>query len=144
MIKFSDIELAFEFVSGASYGMNSCTLCKETGQIYYESGLGDSDELPDDIDDDEKYVSIPHKNDLDLGFQLVREFVSKVMPEKFNQVEHVFRGKGAYSQYKAYLVKNDLLDEWYAFEADKTKATLRYWCAKNNINIEEGDASGGL
>jgi len=36
---------------------------RETGKIYWHSGLSDLDEeLPEDIDDAEKYVAIPHKN----------------------------------------------------------------------------------
>ena len=80
IIKYDDIENAFLFVSMQSPCTNTAILCKETGEIYYESGYGDSDELPEDIDD-EKYVEIPHKNDLDLGRNLVFEFVSQQMPE---------------------------------------------------------------
>jgi hypothetical protein len=70
-IEFDEIENAFLFVSmGPMYG-NQAILCRETGKIFYESELGDSDELPDDIDDPEKYIAIPHKNKLDLGKYLV-------------------------------------------------------------------------
>jgi hypothetical protein len=36
--------------------------------------VDDLDELPDDIDDDEKYFQIPHKRELDLGKPLVLVF----------------------------------------------------------------------
>ena len=62
-ISFDDIENAFLFVSMDQKFMNNAYLCKETGQIFYTSELGDSDELPEDIDVTEKYVTIPHKND---------------------------------------------------------------------------------
>jgi hypothetical protein len=35
MIKFSDIQDAFFFVSSAAYGMHSAVLRKDTGQILY-------------------------------------------------------------------------------------------------------------
>jgi hypothetical protein len=73
-ILFDDIENAFLFVSMDQKFMHNAYLCKETGQIFYTSELGDSDELPEDIDDTEKYITIPHKNDLELGKALVFEF----------------------------------------------------------------------
>jgi hypothetical protein len=50
-MKFQDIEHAFMFVSMAPKFANSAILSKETGEIYYVSEFGDSDELPDDVDD---------------------------------------------------------------------------------------------
>jgi hypothetical protein len=139
MVKFLDIELAFQFVSGAEYGMNSATLSKKTGQIYFESGLGDSDELPEDIDDEDLYIQIPHKRDLDLGIQLVREYVSAHLPEKADEVEAFFRSRGAYSRYKELLSWSNALDKWYKFEEERTETALKKWCVQNTIQIEEGD-----
>jgi hypothetical protein len=66
-ISFDSIENAFLYVSMDQQFMNNAYLCKETGQIFYTSEIGDSDELPDDIDDSDKYIEIPHKNELELG-----------------------------------------------------------------------------
>lgn len=53
-IRFNDIEDAFLFSSMGSMYENQAILCKETGEIYYISEFGDSDELPDDPEDEEK------------------------------------------------------------------------------------------
>jgi hypothetical protein len=66
VVKFYVIQNAFLFVSMDQPYMNNAYLCKETGQIFYSSEMTNSNEVPDDIDDP-KYISIPHKNDLDLG-----------------------------------------------------------------------------
>src|ERR1700751_4128730 len=64
---FSDVQLAFEFVSSGGMGENEAYLDRQLGKIYWHSEFGDNDEeLPDDIDD-EKYISIPDKRELDLG-----------------------------------------------------------------------------
>jgi hypothetical protein len=62
-ISSDDIENAFLFVGMDQKFMQNAYLCKETGRIFYTSELGDSDELPEDIDDTEKYITIPHKKD---------------------------------------------------------------------------------
>ena len=57
-ISFDDIENAFFFVSMDQQGMHNAYLCKETGQIFYASEIGDSDELPEDLDDPATQISI--------------------------------------------------------------------------------------
>jgi hypothetical protein len=57
-VNFSDLQLAFEFVSGGGMGENEAYLDRQSGKIYWHSEFSDNDEeLPDDIDD-EKYISI--------------------------------------------------------------------------------------
>ncbi|OQY09217.1 MAG: hypothetical protein B6I30_10120 [Desulfobacteraceae bacterium 4572_187] len=135
-ISFSDIEDAFFFVSMDQMFMHNAYLCKETGQIFYTSEMGDSDELPEDIDDPEKYISIPHKNELDLGKALVIEFTSEYLPEELDRVYSIFRSKGAYSRYKDLLERNGALDDWYKFENERQKVALKEWCRENNIEIK--------
>jgi hypothetical protein len=84
-ISFSDIEDAFFFVSMDQQYMHKAYLCKETGETFYTSEIGDSDELPEDIDDPDKYIAIPHKNELDLGKTLVIEFTSTYLPEELKK-----------------------------------------------------------
>jgi len=65
-VSFSDLQLAFEFVSSGGIGENVAYLDRQSGKIYWHSEFGDKDqELPHDIDD-EKYISIPDRRELDL------------------------------------------------------------------------------
>jgi hypothetical protein len=60
-VSWADITLAFEFVS-ASDTEHRVFLCKRTSKLYWQSGtFDDLDKMPDDIDDDQKYVQIPDK-----------------------------------------------------------------------------------
>ena len=136
-IKFSDIEDAFFFVSMGEMYMNSAILRIKTGQVLYISDFGDSDELPEDIDDDpDKYIEIPHKNELNLGKPLVLEFSAMHLPDNLEKVNSFFHKKGAYSKFKNLLEAKGLLDKWYAFEKEEQNKALREWCKDNDINIE--------
>jgi hypothetical protein len=86
VISFDDIENAFLFVGMDRQFVHNAYLCKETGQIFYASEIGYSDELPDDIDDPEKYLAIPHQKRLGLGKALVFEYVSQYLPDEFDRV----------------------------------------------------------
>lgn len=135
MINFSDIEDAFFYVSSDQPFMNHAVLNKKTGKTFYSSELSGEDDFPEDIDSDD-YIEIPHKNDLDLGRNLVFEFVSRYIPENLDEVYAYFQRKGAYSRYKYLLEKLNLLDTWYAFEDQKTKSVLLEWCRKNGLEVK--------
>ncbi|GBC59481.1 hypothetical protein DENIS_0420 [Desulfonema ishimotonii] len=117
--------------------MNNAFLCKETGEIFYTSEMVDSDELPEDIGDSEKYISVPHKNDLELGKTLVIEFTSEYLPEEPDRVHAIFRRKGAYARYKDLLYEKGLLDEWHDFENEHQQSALKEWLRENNIQTED-------
>jgi len=133
-INFDEIENAFLFMNmGQSHG-NTVILNKETGEMYYQSEYGDSDELPEDIDDD-KYIELPDKDELGLGKRLVFRFISEFLPEKMDKVEEIFSRKGAYARYKDLLEYEEKLDEWHAYENEAEKQALKEWCEDNNIEV---------
>jgi len=134
-LNYSDLEDAFFYISMNPQFANSAFLNTKTGEFYYVSDYGDSDELPEDIDESEDYIAIPHKNDLDLGQKLVEDFVLEHCEGEIGKVMSFFRHKGAYSKYKYFLERKGLLDEWHQYEDDITKKALLEWCSENNINV---------
>src|SRR5215831_10637469 len=99
-VSFWDLQLALEFVSSGGVGENEAYLDRRSGKIYWHSEVGDNDEeLPDDIDD-EKYISIPDKRELDLGKPLVLDFAREFLSDDYDEVRHILSGKGAYRRYK--------------------------------------------
>lgn len=134
---FSEIENAFMYVGSAMYGMNSAVVCKDTGKILYRSDMAGIDEIEDADDLDwEQCIEIPHKNDLDLGRNLVFEFVEKCLPGDYERVRQMFRRSGAYSRYKALLERRGLLKEWYDIENNREERALRKWCKENEIELD--------
>ena len=134
-ISFDDIENAFMYVSSNQQYMNNAYLCKETGKIFYTSEMYDSDELPEDIDDPDKYITIPHKNDFELGKSLVFEFASKYLADELDKINSFFHSRGAYSRYKDFLNRKGFLDKWYKFEDERQNTALKQWCLDNNIEF---------
>src|SRR5215471_7904144 len=92
-VSFSDLQLAFEFVSSGGVGENEAYLDRQSGKIYWHSEVGDNDEeLPDDIDD-EKYISILDKRQLDLGKPLALDFAREFLPDDYDEVRQIFKPK---------------------------------------------------
>src|SRR5215469_736353 len=106
-ISFSDLQLAFEFVSSGGMGEHEAYLDRQSGEIYWHSEVGDNEEeLPNDLDD-EKYISIPDKRELDLGKSLALDFAREFLPDDYDEVRHIFSRRGAYRRYKELLVRRD-------------------------------------
>jgi hypothetical protein len=138
---FQDLILAFEFVASSYPGANHAILCRRTGKIYWHSEDSDLDEideeLPDDIDDDEKYIALPDKRDLGLGKPLALEFAREFLPRDLDDVRDIFGRRGAYPKFKALLVRRRALDRWHAFENAATNQALRDWCKANSIEVSD-------
>ena len=134
-VSSSDLQLAFEFVSSGGMGQNEAYLDRQSGKIYWHSEFGDNDEvLPDDIDD-EKYISIPDKRELDLGKPLVLDFARGFLPEDYDEVRRIFSRSGAYRRYKDLLVRRGALERWYDFSNKAEEVALREWCAQNGVDL---------
>ena len=134
-ISFSELQLAFEFVSSGGMGENEAYLDRQSGKIYWHSEFGDNDEkLPDDIDN-EKYIAIPDKKELELGKPLALDFAREFLSDDCVEVRHIFSRGGAYRRYKNLLVRRSALDLWYDFSNKAEEAALREWCAENGIDL---------
>jgi hypothetical protein len=135
-MNYSNIEDAFLFVSSAAPFEHSAVVHRITGETFFASeNIGES-EFPDDVDDNDDYIAIPHRNDLDLGKPLVMEFVRSHCSELANRVIAIFSRRGAYGRFKELMAEKGLLEQWYAFENARTKVALLEWCAENGLDIK--------
>jgi len=133
---YHTIEDAFLFVSSASPFENIAVINRKTGESFYASSMSDYNELPEDVDESDDYIGVPHKNDLDLGRALIMDFVRSCCPDEIDRVLAIFRRRGAYGRFKDLLDQKGLLEEWYAFEQLRTREALLRWCEENGIVLE--------
>jgi hypothetical protein len=140
---YDDLEHALYWVSSSPEFEADAFVCRTTGKIYFRGADGPiDDDFPGDIDDGAEYIVFPHKNDLDLGRDLVFRFVSEHAPHQEQRVREMFRHKGAYSHFKALLARGGLLDSWHAFEHQATRTALERWASENSFTVvyARGDA----
>lgn len=138
-IQFDDLSTAFDFVSFAAPFEHRAFVSLDTGAIYWVSATSpiDEEDLPDDLETSDRYIAIPHKNELDLGNNLALRFVEEHVPDRYADVEDFFRRRGAYARFKELLAAEGWLEQWYAFEAESTERALRHWCKANEIRLAE-------
>src|SRR5262245_34484504 len=116
-VSFTELLDAFEVVSADRHADNQAYVCRQSGKVYSRMdalyvGEECAGELPDDIDDEEKYVAVPNKWNLDLGAPLVTDFVRQVLPDDIDDVRDMFRRKGAYARFKGLLTERNALERW--------------------------------
>jgi hypothetical protein len=137
-VSFRDLLDAFEFASlGAPYE-HEAFLCLQSGRIYTHSEYTDDvEELPENLEEGDKYIRIPHKKELDLGRALVFAFIRERLPDEFHEVQRFFSKRGAYGRFKDLLERKGALKEWYDFEAKAQEKALREWCKQNSIEVSD-------
>lgn len=135
-VNFDDLLSAYEWVSSSSPSENEAFVSRITGGVHWSSNIGAlEDELPVDTADENIYVSVPHKNDLNLGRNLVLSFTEEHLTESYETVSSFFRQRGAYGRFKDLLEQKGKLQSWYDYEAKVTEQALREWCAEQGLSI---------
>jgi hypothetical protein len=145
VVNRNDLEEAFEFVSVGAPSENSATISLATGKIRWHSTSIDveDDDEPDEAEEAEGYISVPHKNDLGLGRSLVLRFVDQEMPRDYDAVTDFFRRRGAYGRFKNLLQTRRMLERWYEFEEHATNEALLVWCEENGIRAVDKPSGTG-
>jgi Uncharacterised protein family (UPF0158) len=139
-VKYEDLSAAFDFVSSAAPMEHQAYISIDTGTIYWISELNPlEEEVPEDLETSDRYIAIPHKNDLDLGRDLALRFAEAELPDRYNMVAQFFRHRGAYARFKELLASEGRLEKWYAFEGESTERALRDWCTANDISVIGND-----
>ncbi len=75
-------------------------LSLDTGQFYWRSDVTGDDELPEDLDESDRYIPVPYKHELDLGRDLVIGFTEQEIPGELDRVWDFFGRSGAYRRFK--------------------------------------------
>jgi uncharacterized protein UPF0158 len=136
---FNEILFAFESTSMEGMGEHQAYICRQSGKIYFHSDLSEfqqlNDELPDDIEDEEKYLQLPDKYELNLGKPLVLAFAREFLPNDVDEVRRIFSKRGAYANFKSLLAKQQVIDRWHDFQDKATERALREWCDLHDIKI---------
>ena len=135
-VKFSELLDALEFASFNGPIENRAFIDRETGAVYFISDEIEFDEeVPADIDESDRYLAVPHKNDLDLGRRLAISFVEQFLPNEYDTVVANFHKRGAYGKFKGLLDRHSVLEAWYKFETEATGQALKQWCQGHDIQL---------
>jgi hypothetical protein len=111
-VNAEELRTTFEFVSFGAPLEHSAYICVDTGKIYYYSvsaGLEDED-LPENLETSDRYIAVPHKNDLGLGRRLALAFVDQELSDEYDTVANYFGRRGAYGRFKALLHARGMLE----------------------------------
>ena len=135
-VNFSKLLDAFDFSNFGGPSEAGSFIDLDTGSLLCVAEFDDSDEeVPEDLESSERYLALPHKNELDLGQPLIRKFVEIALPSDYDTVLAYFRERGAYRKFKNLLEDRGVIDDWYAFERQATEQALKEWCEDNGIAL---------
>ncbi len=133
--KLDELEMALAFSNPVED--DRTYISRLDGRLVHDAESLTGEPCPvEDIEDNDDFLPLPDKYDLDLGTRLVWRFVELKIPGLEAKVREIFARKGAYRRWKDFLGRNELLDQWYEFENEATRKALLDWCRANKIPIE--------
>jgi hypothetical protein len=135
-IAFNDLQSAFNFVSaGAPYERNAY-IAKATGEVFHAAQAYDAyKRIPPDVDDAERYWSVPHRQDLDLGGHLELKFIEEHIPARFAEAEAFFHRRGAHAKFHELVAREGKQALWRQYEHDATERALRQWASQEGLAL---------
>jgi hypothetical protein len=136
-VKYDDLEMAVMFISGGELLDARAYISRKTGEIYWLSDeTEEEEEIPTDVDNPDLYAFVPSQRDLDLGKHLVFKFVSRELPDRYEEVDSMFRHSGAYTRYKELLDGIGLLETWYKYEQSALEAAILDWAESEGFSVK--------
>lgn len=136
-VAWTELSLAFDWVSSGPPMQDQAFIDRKTGAIHWvsEDDPLDDEDAPEDLDDPDRYVEIPHRHDLDLGRRLALRFVARELPDLYDEVDFFLRRRGGWRRFKDLLARRGFLERWFAHEAECEERALREWCSEVGIEI---------
>ncbi|MEC9486929.1 MAG: hypothetical protein UMU76_05460 [Prosthecochloris sp.] len=138
--RYSEIVMAFEFVSSDEEGENFAWVCRDTGEIvYFSEKLGLDERRGQDIHSGNCFP-VPHREALELGRELAFDFIDEVLPGDYAEVRDIFADpEASRSRFRDMLAARGRLDDWKDYEADRISDVLRQWCEARGIELADQD-----
>lgn len=141
-VKWSEFLDAYEFASYGRPHESRAFINLDSGTLHCISDAIELDtEPPEDLETSDRYLALPHKNDLDLGRELALSFIEQRLPRELDRVIGYFHKRGAYGRFKDLVEDRGVLEAWYDFEKEATEQALRQWCAEHDIQLVSDPAA---
>lgn len=116
-------------------------VCRSTGRIvrttdsdFDDAGasLGD---VPQDLDDPQRYAIVPSHRDLQLGKRLAVRFAQAHAPQVIEDVHACFAAAGARERFDGLMEGAGQGDAWRAHEAAAVEDALRAWADVEGLAV---------
>lgn len=91
----------------------------------------------EDIKAIEGKIFFPNERGLDLGRSLIFQFIEKCYPNFVDEVDEIFRKKGAFRRFKDFIVRQSIRDKWHEYQNYYTVLKLVEWANDNDLEVIE-------
>jgi hypothetical protein len=136
-VKLDELENAAILVDDGE-GSAKALVARETGMIHLlnDEYMDEEAPLPGDIEASGQYVTVPAASELGLGRELMFRFAAGHLPGDRDTVRELFDKGDGYDRFARLLEERGVLDAWYRFREDETRAALEGWCRQHGLQLE--------
>jgi hypothetical protein len=137
-IKLDELENAAILVDDGE-GSAKALVSRETGMIHLlnDEYMDEEAPLPGDFEASGQYVTVPAASELGLGRELMFRFAAGHLPGDRETVRELFDRGDGYDRFARLLEERGVLDAWYRFREDETRAALEGWCRQHGLEFDE-------
>jgi hypothetical protein len=125
------LDTRFDMIEGGFY------LDTETGDVLLKTDDVDEGDLPEDLEDNPRYLLIDPL-DSHESFQIMEDFVDSLGDtQDAGRLRDALNRRKPFRQFKDTLHEHtDLSDAWYAFEQKELARLAGEWCEANGVEAE--------
>jgi hypothetical protein len=133
-VKADDLIEALDWIQADIQSDHAAYVERATGEVICFSPELDEDD-PEDFENDERFLAVPNRFDLELGARTALDFARSHMPDDAERVASYFRGKGAFRRFKDLLDLRGQTEAWYEFEHHAAKLAFKAWCEAHGFEL---------
>lgn len=133
-ISRDDLHLTVEHVTGGQVHGAAAYVDRQTGATLW-AGDGMEEPLPDDIDNEERYLPVPSRKELGIGRNDALAFTEEHAPQLLDRAEAIFRRAGAFQSFKVLMHDAGLLPQWYAHQHVRLWEALEEWVGEEGLQL---------
>jgi hypothetical protein len=136
-VKLDELENAAILVDDGE-GAAHALVARDTGMIHLlnDEYMDEEAPVPGDIEAGGNYVPVPAASGLGLGRELMFRFAAGHLAGDQQRVRELFARDDGYDRFARLLEERGVLDAWYRFREEETRAALQRWCGQHGLQLE--------
>jgi hypothetical protein len=137
-VKLDELENAAILVDDGE-GSAKALVARDSGMIHLlnDEYMDEEAPLPGDVATSGQYVPVPAASELGLGRELMFRFAAGHLPGDRERVRELFERGDGYDRFSKLLEERGVLDAWYRFREEETRAALAAWCRQHHLDFDD-------
>ena len=135
-ITWFDLQLSLDFADAGQKYDGGAWFNRKTGELWTcGDGIWGPQEPAEDLNQSPDFVPAPNSHDLRLGVPLAMDFAYARLPDQVEEIRALFHRKGGWRNFRTLIARQNVEQEWFAWQDAATEKALREWAAEEGFEV---------